>query len=65
MARNLRKDDDLNSHTPWTRWDEQDIRYAVEHGDSLAKTANFLCRAQYEVRDKAHEMGLRFKKKEP
>lgn len=44
------------------KWDEQDIRYAVEHGESLADTANFLCRTMYEVRDKAKQMGLIFKR---
>ena len=53
---------DLNSDTPWSEWDEQDIRYAVEHNNSLAETADFLCRKQYEVRDKAKEMGLDFKR---
>lgn len=54
-------DGDLNSHSPWSEWDEQDIRYAVEHGQSLAETAIFLCRTLYEVRDKAKEMGLAFR----
>jgi hypothetical protein len=56
------RDGDLNSHTPWSEWDEQDIRHSVEHGESLAETAIFLCRTQYEVRDKATEMGLAFKR---
>lgn len=54
------RDGDLNSHTPWSTWDEQDIRYAVDHNQTLAETANFLCRTQQEIRDKAHAMGLRF-----
>jgi hypothetical protein len=53
-------DGDLNSHMPWSEWDEQDIRYAVEHGQSLAETAIFLCRMPQEVSDKANAMGLRF-----
>jgi hypothetical protein len=57
-----RRDNDLNSHTPWSKWDEQDIRYAVAVGKSLADTANFLCRPIYEVRDKAKEMGLAFRR---
>ena len=56
------RDGDLNSHTPWSEWDEQDIRYGVEHDQPLAETANFLCRTQFEVRGKAKEMGLVFKK---
>jgi hypothetical protein len=32
------------------------MRYAVEHHNSLAETAIFLCRKQYVVRDKADEM---------
>jgi hypothetical protein len=53
---------DLNSYTPWSECDEQDIRYAVEHGQSLAETAIFLCRTDDEVRDKAKVMGLEFKR---
>ena len=53
---------DLNSHLPWSAWDEQDIRYAVEHSKSLAETANFLCRTDDELRDKAKAMGLAFKR---
>jgi len=58
-----RKDSNINSHTPWSKWDEQDIRYAVEHEKSLAETADFLCRTYKEVRHKAAAMGLRFEKK--
>lgn len=54
-------DGDLNSHTPWSEWDERDIRYAVADNRSLAETAVFLCRTEDEVRDKAEEMGLAFK----
>ena len=41
---------------------DEAIRYAVEHDQSLAETAIFLCRLHYEVHDKAKAMGLTFKK---
>jgi hypothetical protein len=54
-------DGDLNTGEPWSASEERDIRYAIKRGHSVAKTAEFLCRMQKEVRDKAREMGLRFK----
>ena len=54
-----RKDDDLNSHTPWSAWDIEDLTWAAEHNKSVKETANFLCRTEYECKQKAIELGLR------
>ena len=54
---------DLNSHTPWSAWDEQDVRYAVEQGELLAETAITLCRTVKRCeKAKAKKMGLEFKR---
>jgi hypothetical protein len=52
---------DLNTGEPWSASEERDIRYAIRRGHSVAKTAQFLCRMPNEVRDRAREMGLRFR----
>lgn len=48
----------LNSGTPWSEMALADLRYTLEHGDSLEQAATFLCRDIDEVQAKAEELGL-------
>jgi hypothetical protein len=48
----------LNSGTPWSELAIDDLRYGVEHGDTVAKIADFLCRSEEEVTEKIEELGL-------
>src|SRR5436190_21967475 len=44
----------LNTGTPWSSWDDQDIRWG--HSRSIEETANFLCRTPSEVRQRIREI---------
>jgi hypothetical protein len=44
----------LNTGTPWSSWDDQDIRSG--HSRSIEETANFLCRTPSEVRQRIREI---------
>ena len=48
----------LNSGTPWSDFAIDDLKYGVEHGHSVARIANFLCRSEAEVAEKIQELGL-------
>jgi hypothetical protein len=54
------RDGDVNSHKPWSAMDMADLKLAIKDGWMLSETASFLCRAQYEVRDRAKELGFEF-----
>jgi hypothetical protein len=40
----------LNTATPWNSWEDQDIRWGLDHNRSIEETADFLCRTPSEVR---------------
>jgi hypothetical protein len=40
----------LNTGTPWSSWDDQDIRSGLDHNSSIEEIADFLCRTPAEVR---------------
>jgi hypothetical protein len=44
----------LNTGTPWSSWDDQDIRWG--HSRSIEETTNFLCRTPSEVRQRIREI---------
>jgi hypothetical protein len=46
----------LNTGTPWSSWDDQDIRWGAEHNRSIEETANFLCRMPSEVRRRIEQI---------
>lgn len=46
----------LNTGTPWSEWDDQDIRWGQEHGCSIDDTAEFLCRTRAEIRERIEEI---------
>jgi hypothetical protein len=46
----------LNMGTPWSSWDDEDIRWALDHNDSIEEIANFLCRTPSEVHQRIREI---------
>jgi hypothetical protein len=46
----------LNTDTPWSAWDDQDIRWGLDHDRSIGEIANFLCRMPSEVRQRIGEI---------
>jgi hypothetical protein len=46
----------LNTGTPWSEWDDQDIRWGLDHGRSIEETADFLCRTPSEIRQRIREI---------
>lgn len=51
----------LNTGTAWSEIDDYDITYGVEHGRSVAETANFMCRSEAEVAGRIEALGLRLR----
>jgi DNA-binding Lrp family transcriptional regulator len=46
----------LNTDTPWSEWDDSDIRWGLDHGRSIEETADFLCRKPSEIRQRIREI---------
>jgi hypothetical protein len=46
----------LNTGTPWSAWDDQDIRWGLDHNRSIEEIANFLCRTPSEIRQRIREI---------
>jgi hypothetical protein len=46
----------LNTGTPWSEWDDADIRWGLDHGRSIKETAEFLCRTPSEIRQRIREI---------
>ena len=46
----------LNTGTPWSSWDDQEIRCGLDHNRSIKETADFLCRTPSEVRQRIREI---------
>src|SRR5215472_2287994 len=46
----------LNTGTPWSTWEDQDIRWGLDHNRSIEETADFLCRTPSEVRQRIAEI---------
>jgi hypothetical protein len=46
----------LNTGAPWSSWDDQDIRWGLDHDSSIEEIANFLCRTPSEVRQRIGEI---------
>jgi hypothetical protein len=42
----------LNTGSPWSTWDDQDIKWALDHNHSIEEIANFLFRTPSEVRQR-------------
>ena len=49
---------DGNSGTPWSPLDDRDIRWCVEHGETVAEIADFICRTPAEVEERIRALGL-------
>jgi hypothetical protein len=46
----------LNTGNPWSSWDDQDIRSALDDRCSIEEIADFLCRTPSEVRHRIREI---------
>ena len=46
----------INTGTPWSSWDDQEIRCGLDHNRSIKETADFLCRTPSEVRQRIREI---------
>jgi hypothetical protein len=46
----------LNTGTPWSSRDDQDIRSGLDHNSSIEEIADFLCRTPSEVRQRIGEI---------
>lgn len=46
----------LNTGTRWSPWDDDDIRWGLDHNRSIEETADFLCRTPSEVRQRIQEI---------
>jgi hypothetical protein len=47
-----------NEGEPWSDLAVQDLKDAVEHGDTIQEIAVFLQRSEQEIRDKLAELGI-------
>lgn len=46
----------LNTGTPWSPWDDEDIRYGLDRNRLIEETAKFLCRSPSEIRQRIAEI---------
>ena len=46
----------LNTGTPWSSWEDEDIRWGRDHNHSIEETADFLCRTPSEIRERIQEI---------
>jgi hypothetical protein len=46
----------LNTDAPWTSWEDQHIRWGLDHNSSIEEIADFLCRTPSEVRQRIREI---------
>src|SRR4051794_24054708 len=46
----------LNTGNPWSGSDDEDIRWALDHNQSIEETADFLCRTASEIHERIQEM---------
>ena len=46
----------LNTGTPWSAGEDQDIRWGLDHNRSVEETADFLCRTPSEIRHRVAEI---------
>jgi hypothetical protein len=47
---------DLNTGTPWSTLDDDDIRWGLDHGRPTEETATFLCRTPSEISERVEEI---------
>jgi hypothetical protein len=50
------KESNLNMGTPWSSWEDQDIRWGLDHNRSIEEIADFLCRTPSEIRQRIGEI---------
>ena len=48
----------VNIGAPWSEEDVVDLEWGIKHKKTVDRIADFLCRTEQEVRDKARELGF-------
>src|SRR5688572_3863311 len=48
----------LNTGTPWSEEDIADLEWGIKHRTTVDRIADFLCRTEIEIREKAGERGF-------
>ena len=48
----------LNDDLPWSEFALEDLRHAIQQRETIREIADFLCRSEDQVREKAIEQGL-------
>jgi hypothetical protein len=48
----------LNSGLPWHEGELLDLRWQTQHSRRVPDIADFMCRTEYEIRQKAREVGI-------
>jgi hypothetical protein len=56
MDDDLSEEPNLNTGNPWRPWDDDDIRWGLDHNRSIEDTADFLCRSPSEIRQRIQEI---------
>ena len=46
----------LNTGTPWSSWEDDDIRWGLDHNCSIEDVADFLCRTPSEIHQRIREI---------
>src|SRR5215831_2407424 len=46
----------LETGSPWSSWDDQDIRWGLDHNTSIEEIADFLCQTRSEIRQRIAEI---------
>ena len=46
----------LNTGMPWSSWEDEDIRWQLDHNESIEEIANFLCRTPSEIRRRIEQI---------
>jgi hypothetical protein len=46
----------LNTGTPWSSWDDRDIRWSLDHNRLIEEIADFLCWMPSEIRQRIKEI---------
>ena len=52
----MSEEPNLNTGNPWSSWDDQDIRWQLDHDCSIEEIADFLCRTPAEIRQRIREI---------
>jgi hypothetical protein len=49
----------INSGKPWSEIDDFDLKNSLAYGRSISEVADFLCRDEEEVRERAKQLNIK------